>query len=69
MIEYQPLMDRWTGGDLDRWASVLQEQLGRGLSHQRYGDLRRWLDALEKLPDITPDNIQLNDTRVGASLE
>ena len=68
-MDYQPLVDRWTGGELDRWATVLEEQLAAGLCQQRYGDLRRWLDVLDQLPDITPDSIALDTTRVGAYLE
>ena len=29
--------------DLDAWARLLPDQLARGLSPQRYGDLSRWL--------------------------
>ena len=45
MIDYQPLIERWRGGDLDAWARLLPDQLARGLSPQRYGDLQRDLGA------------------------
>ena len=67
MIDYQPLIDRWQGGDLDRWAQVLAEQIATGLAQKRYGDLPRWLQVLDELPDLQPDRIQLNSARVGAS--
>ncbi len=66
MIDYSPLIRRWRGGDLDRWAEALPAQIEQGLSHQRYGDLQRWLAALDELPEIRADSIQLNHSRVGA---
>ena len=67
MINYQPLIDHWGDGQLDRWAQQLEEQVSTGLSQQRYGDLARWLQALEDLPSLTVDSIHLNTSRVGAS--
>ena len=67
MIDYQPLIDHWQGGDLDRWAQVLAAQVANGLDKKRYGDLPRWLQVLDQLPDLQPDHIQLNSARVGAS--
>lgn len=67
MIDYQPLVERWQDGDLDRWARALPEQLTAGLSTARYGDLPRWLDALDALPDIAVDTVHLDTGRVGAS--
>ena len=67
MINYQPLIERWQGGGLDRWTLVLAEQIAKGLDKKRYGDLPRWLQVLDQLPDLQPDHIQLNSARVGAS--
>ena len=66
-MDYRPLIEQWQGGDLDRWAQLLPEQLETGLSHKRYGDLARWMDVLNSLPDIVPDQITLDSARVGAS--
>ena len=52
MIDYQTLIQRWRGGDLDAWARLLPDQLARGLSQERYGDLSRWLELLRQLPDL-----------------
>ncbi|MGB1142048.1 MAG: tRNA 5-methoxyuridine(34)/uridine 5-oxyacetic acid(34) synthase CmoB [Halioglobus sp.] len=65
-MNYQPLIERWRGGELDAWAALLEEQIATGLSHKRYGDLQRWVDALDALPDITPDSLSLDDSKVGA---
>ena len=67
MINYQPLIERWQGGELDSWALVLAEQIATGLDKKRYGDLPRWLQVLDELPDLQPDRIQLNTAHVGAS--
>jgi tRNA (mo5U34)-methyltransferase len=67
MIDYQPLIKRWQGGDLNAWAQVLEEQIAQGLSQQRYGDLSRWMESLGQLPDIQADSLQLNASSVGAS--
>ena len=67
MIDYQILIDRWQNGDMGRWADILPAQIERGLSHKRYGDLARWQQALDALPDIVADKITVNDSRVGAS--
>ena len=67
MINYQPLINCWRGSQLDRWAQQLEQQVSTGLSQERYGDLARWLQALEDLPSLTVDSIHLNTSRVGAS--
>lgn len=67
MIDYQPLVARWRGGAMDAWAQVLPGQIARGLSAQRYGDLPRWLQVLDELPDLRPQRIALDQARVGAA--
>jgi tRNA (mo5U34)-methyltransferase len=67
MIDYQPLITRWRGGELERWAALLAKQVAAGLSQQRYGDLARWLQALSELPTLRADTVALNQSRVGAS--
>ena len=69
MIDYQPLVERWRDGDLQRWAQLLPDQVARGLSEQRYGDLARWLQVLATLPDLVPDQIHLDRARVGAGAD
>jgi len=69
VIDYAPLTDRWRGGDLDPWATALPRQIAEGLSHQRYGDLNRWLRVLEELPDIPVTRVNLDRPRVGADTD
>ena len=66
MIDYQPLIRRWRDTGLAPWAQLLPDQIARGLALERYGDLPRWLQALEALPDIAPAQIHLDRARVGA---
>ena len=68
-MDYQPLIERWRDSELSPWADLLPQQVAAGLSHQRYGDLQRWLDAMAALPDLTPDRITLDESRVGASTD
>ncbi len=67
VIDYQPLIERWRDSDLDAWARQLPQQIAKGLSHQRFGDLRRWLDALENLPAIEAAGVELAAARVAAT--
>jgi tRNA (mo5U34)-methyltransferase len=66
VISYQPLIEQWRDSELDTWAQLLDGQIAQGLSSQRYGDLTRWLQSLDQLPDILAESIQLNASRVGA---
>ena len=34
-MDYQPLIERWQDGDLQRWADALPAQLEKGLSRRR----------------------------------
>ena len=69
MIDYQPLVAHWADSELAPWGALLAGQIEQGLSHQRYGDLTRWLQVLEELPDLQADHIQLDRARVGASCQ
>ncbi|MEM1114067.1 MAG: tRNA 5-methoxyuridine(34)/uridine 5-oxyacetic acid(34) synthase CmoB [Pseudomonadota bacterium] len=66
MMDYQPLIDRWFGTGLGSWAEALPDLLASGLSTQRYGDLPRWLEALQALPEVESANVRLDQARVGA---
>lgn len=63
----QSLVDRWRNTPLSPWADCLSDQVERGLSPQRYGDLPRWQEALDALPDIPVDRIHLDRSAVGAT--
>ena len=66
-IDYRPLIAQWQHGALLRWGLQLDQQIAAGLNVQRYGDLPRWLQALQDLPPLHADSIHLDASRVGAS--
>lgn len=63
--ECEILHGRWHGNALEPWLNLLPEQLANGFSTLRFGDLPRWIDALQSLPEIEPESRQLNAARVG----
>ena len=65
-MNYSPLIERWSATpELTAWAGQLEQQIAEGLSHERYGDLARWLDALNALPELPLGEVLLNESRVG----
>ncbi|MFK8019199.1 MAG: tRNA 5-methoxyuridine(34)/uridine 5-oxyacetic acid(34) synthase CmoB [Pseudomonadales bacterium] len=63
-LNYQPLIDALQGTDLQRWVDALHSQITENLSLTRYGDLPRWLQALQELPAIDVDAVDLNSALV-----
>ena len=53
---------------LQPWATLLPDQIERGLDTRRYGDIPRWRAALEQLPDITVSSIDLSADCVRAGI-
>lgn len=64
---YQDLFAFMRENKLARWLDSLEPILKHKLQERPHGDLKRWLDALKALPDITPKTVHLNQGRVGAS--
>ncbi|MGH1371800.1 MAG: tRNA 5-methoxyuridine(34)/uridine 5-oxyacetic acid(34) synthase CmoB [Cellvibrionaceae bacterium] len=58
-IDYTPFFEAIKGTKLAPWAEFLPAQIERGLSHQRFGDLAGWMKALEQLPELPTDDIDL----------
>lgn len=61
------LVNAWRDTPLAPWAERLPVQVERGLSPQRYGDLPRWQAALDALPAIAVDQVNLDGPAVGAT--
>ena len=68
MIDYTPLAMRWQDGDLSLWADTLLDDIKRDFHAGRHGDLPRWLDALDALPDLEPSHIDLTADTVSVGL-
>ncbi len=65
-IDYTPLTDRLTGTKLESWAHSLCGILDGVFDPSQHGDLTRWREALEALPDIAISSINLNAGAVSA---
>lgn len=59
-LDLTPLAWRLAGTPLAAWANGLQQQLDTKLA-VGHGDLPRWRRAVDALPDIQPDRIELRD--------
>lgn len=66
-MSLESLVDTWRGTPLAPWAELLPDQVARGLSPERYGDLPRWQAALRALPDIPVASVNLDCSAVGAT--
>ncbi len=52
----------------NRWAEQLLYHIRSGYNHQRYGDLTKWLSALEQIPELQTTVVELsNKVLIGAS--
>ncbi|QXW43975.1 tRNA 5-methoxyuridine(34)/uridine 5-oxyacetic acid(34) synthase CmoB [Pseudomonas amygdali] len=61
MIDLAPLVRRLAGTPLADWANGLQAQLDAKMA-KGHGDLQRWQSALDALPDLQPERIDLHDS-------
>ncbi len=61
MIDLAPLVRRLAGTPLADWANGLQAQLDAKMA-KGHGDLQRWQSALDALPDLQPERIDLIDS-------
>ena len=50
--------------DLAPWQQQLQESVERKLTTVNHGDLPRWLSALEAMPELVPEQLDLNRGRL-----
>lgn len=54
---FDNLADWMCQNGMKSWAKELPEQVEHGLSHNRYGDLKTWLDAMQSLPEPGPTRL------------
>lgn len=68
MIDYQPLLAALQHEPrLRLWAKTLPEQIGQGLSPDRWGDLPQWQAVLDELPKLRPTALELgSQVQIGA---
>lgn len=60
LLDYSPLMDYLHRAEWDSLANAMPQVLERGLDVARYGDIPRWKQALESLPQIEFEFLDLN---------
>jgi tRNA (mo5U34)-methyltransferase len=67
-IDYSDLLLAIADTKLAPWLPLLPQQIAEGLCPTRFGDLPTWLAALERLPEINTDQVELNrEVRLGSS--
>lgn len=62
---YDDLFNYMQDSKLAPWLEDLKALLKLKLEERPHGDLKRWLSALESLPEISTRSVELNDSRVG----
>lgn len=68
MIDYTRLLEQLAETPLAPLAAHLPSAIEKGLSIQRYGDLPDWYQAMDQLPDLQPDWVELRE-RVAIGLD
>jgi len=68
MINYDKLYNKMLKANLDQWVDVLPEQIDEKIFKTKNGNMENWLVALEKLPDLKPSEIDLNQSHVSAGV-
>ena len=58
---------RWEEATLCQWLEILPQQLAQSMSEKRYGDLKRWRESMNALPELSARTIDLNSAYLGAN--
>ena len=58
---------RWEETNLRDWLREMPDQISRGMSEQRFGDLPRWRAAIAALPSLRAEVIDLDTSAITAS--
>ncbi|MDF7801125.1 tRNA 5-methoxyuridine(34)/uridine 5-oxyacetic acid(34) synthase CmoB [Pontiellaceae bacterium B1224] len=58
-IDYSELYERLKGSELESWIPLLPDLIAHGLRPERHGLMPQWEDALEKLPMIGNNSVEL----------
>lgn len=60
MLDYQPLYQTLAEQGAEQWVSVLPGQIGQAFTADGHGDLPKWIDAVEQLPNSPYSQCELN---------
>ncbi|MFK5913679.1 MAG: tRNA 5-methoxyuridine(34)/uridine 5-oxyacetic acid(34) synthase CmoB [Woeseiaceae bacterium] len=59
-LDYSTLYQALENSDAKAWLSTLANSVERAFNEPRHGELDKWLELLDNLPEITPSSIELN---------
>jgi len=68
ILDYTPLIERLKHDEVDALADALPSVLEAGLDVNRYGDIPRWKQSLDALPDIEISHIDMASSSVRAGV-
>ena len=68
ILDYSPLIERLRHDEIDTLADALPAVLEAGLDISRYGDIPRWKQSLDLLPDITVSDVDMASSFVRAGV-
>lgn len=60
MIDFSPFYHRVAHSELAPYLPALRDHLERKLEHTNHGDLPVWLAAVDSLPELIPDRVELD---------
>jgi tRNA (mo5U34)-methyltransferase len=70
MIDYQPLFDALAESGQAGWAAEIKNAINERLTMENHGDMPRWRSGLDRLPEITTQQIDLTDkVHIGRATE
>lgn len=64
MTLYQQLFDAMRDNELEPWLKLLPEQIEKGLSIERHGNLDYWQQVIDSLPDYSPQQLELKASAI-----
>jgi len=62
MIDYSVLYQELESLGAGNWAQLLAEQLADAFDERGHGDLRKWREAVDELPNLKPSRVNLLDS-------
>lgn len=66
---YEDLFEFLKEQKQEQWLTKIQSTLALKFQENTHGDLDKWLNAYNDLPDISPDKVSLNSSFVGATCQ
>ena len=63
-VQFEALYQAMDTPELESWRALLPEQISHALFEKKHGDLARWQQAIESLPNIKPSSYDLGQPRI-----